>query len=114
MKYNKLIAEFMGGVLTTNHPDCKHISFMRKKDAIPPNKGKYSTISGLKYHYSWKWLMPVVEKIESMGYSVKIIEDWCEIIGEDYDKVADFGGGKLISVYAAIVEFIKWYNKNRL
>ena len=112
MKDNKLIAEFRGWVL--GHPDPKEKRWSDcwfDCDLIRRTRGD---LEPLLFHKSWDWLMPVVEKIESMGYSVKIIEDWCEIIGEDYDKVADFGGGKLISVYAAIVEFIKWYNKNRL
>ena len=58
MNDNKLIAEFMGvNVITL--------------DDVRKNKNPYfSSADGyleddLKYHTSWDWLMPVVEKIET-------------------------------------------------
>lgn len=101
---NKLIAEFMG-IKTTNG-----IVF---QDA---NTNEFHTI---KYHESWDWLMPVVEKINLLDdyrYTVYIasmdtrIED--NITG---DVVVDIDCKHSIdelirSVYEAVVEFINQYN----
>ena len=65
----------------------------------------------LKYHKDWNWIMPVVEKIENLGFEVRIQFDFCIITnGDNYRKETDFGGGKLITTYTAIVDFINWYN----
>ncbi len=82
-----------------------------------------------KYNTSWNWLMPVVEKIESIdvgeilngkgqGYKnqFKIWSNACLI------EPSNWGGPlikqicaptKIEAVYKAIVEFIKWYNDNK-
>ena len=61
---NRLIAEFMGA---EGHP-----------------------LDQMKYHTSWDWLMPVIEKIETLGYNFEknyqpIEEDWQSLIvkGDD-------------------------------
>ena len=109
---NKLIAEFMGynqdglgkwfkdGILISYHFDY------------------------FKYHSSWDWLMPVVEKIEKEGYEISIssqmeyINDdtetyWhqdCCISSDNQEIVNTTGKSKINSVYAAVVQFIQWYN----
>ena len=50
LENNKLIAEFMK--ITTNHPVWQYRAH--------ENEWK---LEGLKYHKSWTWLMPVLEKI---------------------------------------------------
>ena len=58
-----------------------------------------------KYHSSWDWLMPVVEKIESS----KREEDEFDIFGNCV-QVGDnefVGKTKIEAVYMAVVEFIK-------
>jgi hypothetical protein len=106
---NKLIAEFMGVNITTI-------------DDIRKNKNPYiASADGhleddLKYHSSWNWLMPVVEKIEDydeydveiLQYGTKVLKNSVEII----TNVADFSFDKKIEhCYDAIVKFIKEYNK---
>lgn len=75
----------------------------------------------LEFHTSWEWLMPVVEKIQKMGYSVHMNEVSTNINNNT-------GGTKLRlyfrcgynsshgdmkkRTYKAVVEFIKWYNEN--
>ena len=80
------------------------------------------------YHEKWSWLMPVVEKIESIydehhGYfGVHISSNGCTIQGTNFrsdiipeppvyfnNVVLDT---KLNATYYAVVLFIKWYNKN--
>ena len=116
---NKLIAEFMGEKFhedSWSHGD-------------------------VEYHKSWDWLMPVVEKIESLdlkeyGYQwegidgkteynnqsiyVEIERNQCWIyMNLQLDPFHTFNevthrqkfGSKLEATYAAVVEFIEYYNK---
>jgi len=80
----------------------------------------YVTIDGvptdlqdLQYHTSWDWLMPVVQKIESLGYVFTIQggkAEYGEMISETQCFIAE---GKLSSTYKAVVEFIKEYDNGR-
>ena len=101
---NQLLAEFMGGVLDS--PQSKYYYF--------PEKGRYET--ELKYHSSWDWLMSVVEKIESLGFDVKIKGIACSInrLCED-ETIIQFVLGdrarKIELVWSVVLDFIKWYNE---
>ena len=55
MKDNKLIAEFMG----MNYGDPNDNSVMIQ---MTPQGNEVVPIDSMKYHTSWDWLMPVVEK----------------------------------------------------
>lgn len=74
----------------------------------------------LNYHCSWDMLMPVVEKIEKLGY-ISTIEKinskfkehrvWFNEVG----TLKEIAHGarhenKLTAVYEGIVDFIEWYN----
>lgn len=67
----------------------------------------------LKYHEDWNMLMPVVEKIESLGGIVTIKGNTCEVIYK-------FGGignsstfeKKIDAVWNACIEYIIYYNKH--
>ena len=93
---NKLIAEFMG------------VDYIDIDTYLHDNKR-------LKYHASWDWLIPVVEKIEGLtdtnGDAYRFSIDMCnskiegtniEIIGSPY---------KIDSTYKAVLQFIKQLNK---
>lgn len=106
---NKLIAEFMGVNIITI-------------DDIRKNKNPYiSSADGhleddLKYHSSWNWLMPVVEKIEdSYEYDVEILQYGTRVLKNGVviiTNVADFSFDKKIEhCYDVILKFIKEYNK---
>ncbi len=56
MENNKLIAEFMG-----MEYDKETDRWYDKEAKLPEPYHKY-----IPFHYSWDWLMPVVEKIEMM------------------------------------------------
>ena len=81
MKDNKLIAEFMG----LNIDRGVQSDYMEHE---------------LKYHTSWDWLMPVIEK--------------CVRTGDDTDKWDNIFNAlttlSIKEVYEAVVEFIKQYN----
>jgi hypothetical protein len=103
---NKLIAEFMG----------------------VGKEYKFKNILATDYHNSWDWLMPVVDKISSLGYTV-VIEfhqnpELCNISIQDnetYEYIAndceDFDytiDSNIHMVWFEIVNFIKWYNENKV
>ena len=81
MKDNTLIAEFMG----LNIDRGVQSDYMEHE---------------LKYHTSWDWLMPVIEK--------------CVRTGDDTDKWDNIFNAlttlSIKEVYEAVVEFIKQYN----
>ena len=109
---NKLIAEFMGAELEGT---------MKGKLVYGikgPCSGKtdFYYPSELKYHASWDWLMPVVEKIKelmydqdmnvkgSLGNKIKYVTLYTAIF-ESFQQV------DINKTYTAVVEFIKWSNE---
>jgi len=97
---NKLIAEFMKLPLTEKL--CEY--------RLPQN---------LKYHFSWNWLMPVVEEIEDIGAIVVIGRMFCEIKYIDplnhakKFEIRIASGVKINAINGAVIEFIKWHNENK-
>lgn len=90
---NKLIAEFMGVE-----------DYQEMGEYVTPN-----------YNTSWDWLMPVVEKIESLGYEFIIVESRCYVKHNTDHSIEELFhietiGSKLETTYDAVVEFIKEYN----
>ena len=123
MEDNKLIAEFMGAEW--------HKDFFKDVCIISPSNISY------KFHTSWEWLMPVVEKIErkhKANFRTECL--WNEFIecsiyqvivsieqGEmSKDKSCIYDSKKIYwyigdsvkckreATYKAVVEFIKTYN----
>lgn len=108
---NKLIAEFIG----IKQNDFGH---WINKDHLLGSQSKLFDFE-LKYHSSWDWLMPVVEKIENDlqdSFNVDIInKNQCEIVRNGNEFICGYGfetvnHSKIEAVYNSIVEFIKWYN----
>lgn len=100
---NELIAEFMG--LQPNPHDGGRTW---GDEVIELNGHLYSPEwTTLKYHESWDWLMPVVEKIYE-----KYLQDTNQVGKyEHYRKVIDLAViANIGAVYNRVVEFIKWYN----
>jgi len=133
---NKLIAEFMGkhgekdqdGTPIFESPNGR----IRWTKQVQLNS--FKDLSCLKYHSSWDWLMPVVGKIEGIYEDestlprININSHYCEFnlyfendtpnfnciagcIPESPEKIIK--KSKLEAVYYVVVEFIKWYNKNK-
>lgn len=70
----------------------------------------------------WSRIMNIVDKIESIEdnkgsyrFNVAIEQCFCNIIdNETSDDIVNIDGdSKIEAVYRAVVEFIKWYNKNK-
>jgi len=104
---NKMIAEFMGAKFK-NCGSYETYSFDEFKTQT------YTSV--LQYDTKWDWLMPVVEKIESLGY-------WFEIMGGAWNVVrigkqqnetpiitSEIYKTKIETAYNAVVSFIQYYN----
>ena len=119
---NELIAEFMGGLYST-HADAW--GFGNAK--IIPLLGNYKNVvqahkfeKELRYDISWDWLMPVVEKIETMSYrtSISTYSTLIERVSKDGDPIIYFPTSsgdsfKREATYKAVVDFIKWHNEQK-
>ncbi len=124
-KSNKLLAEFMG--VFDNIRETEDIyswndapffyTTENSKEKVIENISNY-----VKYFYSWDWLMPVVYKIEELGYEVTIYTYYVIIsLDNIYSEEEDTGKHILIEgdmrntrihfLYQACVEFVEWYNK---
>ena len=102
---NKLIAEFMG---------LKEI-YTPKLNIYEISKTETCLETDLAYHTDWNWLMPVVEKIQSMGYWVDYTKGDVFIYDDEYNLVIPNPmhknkDTKLSIHYKIVIEFIKWYN----
>lgn len=116
---NRLIAEFMEAIKQA------HISDSLFWFDNPPtifSSHQWDDFA-MKYHSSWDWLMPVVEKIENINNTeVDIKGNLCLISfiedGHWTGRVLKGMGGKekpsnefkIEAAWEAVVEFIKWYN----
>ena len=114
---NKLIAEFMDLRLLE---DGRYEGLYEKGVGIfPPDK--------LGYNVYWNWLMPVVEKIETVkipeykGFTFDIKRNYCAIYCHYFDRhdgaiyQTPYGSNpetKIKAVYDGVIAFIKWYNAN--
>ena len=116
MTENVLIALFM---------DCKiqgrYIKRTTKFWDFPGNdSGLTCSIEHLKYHSSWDWLMPVIGKIESLGYFC-MINKWTSVYTGPSASATESriqittveGESKITNTYQAILQFIKWYNSQK-
>ena len=117
MKYNKLIAEFMG-VNPTILGDEITYEMYGIIDCIEDglDEQHFFLEEELMFYDSWDWLMPVIDKIESLGYELIIAESRCKInhnTDHSIEEVIniDIIGSKREATYQAVVEFIKEYNK---
>jgi hypothetical protein len=129
---DKLIADFMGDYFDIGLEPSYYIRY-----------NKEYKIEDSQFHKSWDWLMPVIEKIESLdlsdwmyswedmdgstrynfeGISVEIENTRCWIyINLSLDPYWTINektnnkrfDTKLEAVYEAVVEFIEWYNERK-
>ena len=103
MKDNRLIAEFMEYKLEGE----VWVATMSKEDDT--YLGRH-----LLFQTSWDWLMPVVEKIESLrdtnGNAYRFTIDMCNAQIEETNIEILGGAFKLDTTYKAVVEFINQNN----
>ncbi len=98
---NTLINDFMGSTIEIHQDDVKDIplAFLKLED--------------MKFHLAWKWLMPVVIRIEDdMDHSVRIEGKTCRIRVDDNHVIESEADTKMEAVWRAIVDFLKWNKEN--
>jgi len=112
---NCAIAEFMGGYRYPDIPEAK--------DIWHTEYGGIHVLN-MKYDHSWNWLMPVVIK------AIHLMSSDCCFMGDGYLKNGHFQfdlfsdqtnglrsegkvGDEIETVFNAMVEFIKGYNKTK-
>ncbi len=98
---NKLIRVFMVGFVEGD-------SFWIGDDA-----NEYS--DEIKYHKSWNWIMPVIEKIETMDYGFKMCRKVVEVYVDSTKSVIvkTKEASRMESLFKAVVEFINLYNSDK-
>tara|TARA_R110000772_G_scaffold199569_1_gene310167 strand:- start:85 stop:405 length:321 start_codon:yes stop_codon:yes gene_type:complete len=98
---NKLIAEFMGMIRHDQDEGCMI--------QMTHQGNKVVLVSSMKYHSSWDWLMPVVDKYYAVleGMIGESEWDWRVKL---HEQLLDIN---LDELYKVVVEFINEYNKNK-
>jgi hypothetical protein len=101
---NKMIAEFMGIEI-----DSANIGFV---------DGRCFFVSDMPYRTSWDWIMPVVERIEAMPFYVHIDGTSClitsSITRSGIKDIYVSSNTKPEATYQAVINFIKFYNKEKV
>lgn len=122
---NLLIASYMGYKFNA-YPELKHLNITK------PNESDWYFAShekedfdrhiteDIKYHSSWDWLMPVIEKIEDNLIGVNIYSLYTKIMNihplSDMKVIAIEPSNlpetnKLEATYKAVVTFVEYHNK---
>lgn len=114
---NRMIAEFMGAKIEFNG---FNLGCYWSDEFCPTYSG--ISLHDLKFHSLWNSLMPVVQKIESLkldGFTYTFTMTTCNIFFEhplildnSYIVQVERTENMMIDIYTAVIEFIKWYNKN--
>ena len=107
---NLLIAEFLG--FKFKDKICQNEVFYTNEKQHPIYLQGYS-IRCASFDNRWDWLMPAVEKIETMRFDVNIVQYCCTI--KEYQssiyRGQETGISKIDGTWKCVVGFIKWYNK---
>lgn len=94
---NRLIEKLMGKTIKIDQEDVKDIPLA------------FLQIEDMKFHESWKWLMPVVVTIEEdLGHSVVIRNRMCRVEVDEETSFEETADSKLEAVWLAIVSFLGW------
>lgn len=111
---NIVILEFMGFVVKDF--GAAGVRFIVKEDVDRPYYD-WEMVDDCKYDTSYDWIMPVIEKIESLGATVNIgnnrTNNCVAIFYNSIDIPETFkeSDNKLNSLCLAASEFIKYYNE---
>lgn len=132
IEQNAMIAKFMGyeyfpfdDTKKSTNPD---VIVDQMNGWHKPTNGHYKmegwylarTSKDLAYHRNWSWLMPVCEKIRTLGNIIVDIELGGRVIISFDDGVAFYtkkycyATKNIEAVYAAVIDFIKFYNNNKI
>lgn len=109
---NELIAEFMGILKVSSK------KYLNSPTYCHPVWGDTDK-TGLHYHSSWDWLMPVVEKIsKDYDFTIKYYYGECTAYVNKQNleglEICSYGNfdPSIVNVHKTVLDFIKWHNKN--
>lgn len=111
IKNNKKIADYMGGQTYKTAPTLVRgsrniwlpVHGVCRWDTVELGKGKT-----LRYHNSWDWLIPVIDKIKSDDIYPKYVDYSSSML----DEGGVYINTKFINVtYDNVIDFINWYNE---
>lgn len=139
LENNKIIAEFIGFKRYYPNMTAKsdlsnlyyypyfdkvfHESLYVSEVSINGQMGLYKTyniknrihLKNMQFNKSWDWLMPVLCKIEDLGYEADMFNDICVISNKnnkDIFRITKSGSSRIVALYNCILEFIKRYNND--
>jgi len=77
---------------------------------------------GKDFHKDWRWLMPVIEKIEKQGTIIQLSFSGitnCKItVGNFKEPIITVANTEsqdsMEAIYLAVIDYIKWYNDKNL
>lgn len=107
LKRNKVIAEFDGHKINFGFNQ-KGILFL----------GEHINEDQLKYNSSWDWLMPVVEKIESIigdgaNFIIGKITYISFVVNATVKTIKRENRSKIENTFIAVSDFCEWYKLNK-
>lgn len=122
---NALIAEFMG--CRKNKDGTYDVEAFYYSPAYT-SSSLYDTCEytpeNMKYASSWEWLMPVVQKIESLPIVDEVNFQWESVskkyyfnilpaYNNSFPNIYEEGVNKIQVAFNLIIKFINWYNQNK-
>jgi hypothetical protein len=117
---NRMIVEFMGHEEEqTESGEFVYAIEFQNPEKLNDIQVEFFCAHEFKYHISWDWLMPVVEKIESLEYSVeknlqRIDGDFQCLITKGNDILfQEFAVKSIEAMHYVVVEFINFYNEQK-
>jgi len=118
---NRIIALFMGA--KPYYLDNDVLTYpMMENPAQSKNLTTTHHVNDLRYHLSWEWIMPVIEKIEQLyKKSFPNNEDFKRIFFEEkklpnaefMNVIALPLSTSIDEVYKEVIKFITWYNNKK-
>lgn len=103
MTENEKIAKFMGEIMYRDREEMNLIPISQLKP--------YYFLSQLKYDTSWRWLMPVVEKINKFDSEIHYDKNVRQIIDDIRRTVANVD---ILLAYKYIIIYIDWYESQKV
>lgn len=119
----KLIAAFMGikNVFSSSY---RGTEFVYKGEDEEGSIDYTEGINILSYDCDWSQLMPVVNKIASMGHDISFsIESGCywacafDKVEQDYEpigEIQDSPKSMIEAIYNMVIGFVQWYNSKNI
>jgi len=112
LKGNRLIAEFEGKTVINKLT----LKEDRKSHYYTCNENNnHIILEYTRYHKEWNWLMPIVELIEAIGCRFVFTTSNIGFLTSENSIIIMINSkeSKLNRTHEAVVEFIKWYNKQK-